>query len=894
MITSWLPAARARLRLLFARRAAESRIDEELAFHIDMETQRLIREAGLPFEEARRRTLATFGGVTQHREALREGRGLAWLAGMSLDLKLGCRMLVKYPGLTIIGGLAMAFSVWAGALVFEGVRTMMSPSLPLPGGDRIVMIRNWDAAISRAEERILYDFAIWRGALQSVTDLGVYRDVQRNVILGADDVRLAQVAEISPSAFRITSAQPLIGRVLTESDEMPGAPPVVLLGYDVWRTRFVGDRNVIGSTVQIDNVFATVVGVMPEGFKFPVAHEMWMPMRLSAYERTPRAGPAVTVFGRLRDGATIEQAQTELTTIGRRLAVELRATHEHLQPRIGPYTEMQMNPSATDRMLMRSFNIFALLLVLLLSSNVALLLFARAATREAELIVRSALGASRRRIVAQLFAEALVLGGISAAVGLAAVALTLERFGIRYLEANLGTPPFWIHPRLSLTTTFYAMMLTVIGAVVAGVVPGLKVTRGIGTRLKQGSAGSGVRFGGVWTAVIIAQVAITVIVPAAIYFEQSEQTRVRTSNVNFASQEYLAVRTAMNSWNGGMDSARYVAALAALRQRVEAEPGVEGVTFVDYLPQLPHPDHYIEVQGKRSAADSTPLAVASIASVDPSYFSVLKAPILAGRAFTASDHLAGSAAPVVIVDQGFVDLVLHGRNAIGQRVRLSSRQFASADDAAPWSEIVGVVRDMGMDNVANRHRAAGLYVTAGTESGRLDKMIVHVRGDPLSFSPKLRTLAMAVDPTLRLDEFQRLDQVTGDLLWVVDIWIRATAGLTALALLLSLAGIYAVLSFTVARRTREIGVRVALGASPWRVLAAIFRRPLTQVASGVVAGGFVVGILATSLSKNGLGPQALALLVAYVALMFGVCMLACAVPTLRALRVEPTEALRAE
>ena len=869
-------------------------MDEELAFHIDMETQRLVREEGLSPEEARRRTVATFGGVTQHAESLRDGRGLAWLGGLSLDMKLGFRMLVKYPGLTIIGGLAMAFSIWVGAVVFEGVRLFVSPTLPLPGGDRIVQIQNWDVAASHAERRVLYDFGVWRGALRSVTDLGAYRDVARNLILAPEDVRLVQVAEITASAFRITSATPLLGRALVERDEQPDAPPVVLLGYDVWRTRFAGDRNVIGRPVQIDDAFATVIGVMPEGFKFPVAHELWMPLRLSAYERAPRAGPNVTVFGRLPEGVTIKEAQAELTTIGRRLAAEHRATHEHLQPQIGPYAKMHMNPNPSDLVLMRSFNVFALLLGLLLFSNVALLLFARAATRESELIVRSALGASRTRIVAQLFAEALVLGGVSAAVGLVAVALTLKRFGIEYLEVNLGTQPFWVHPGLSFTTTLYAVLLTVIGAVVAGVMPGLKVTRGLGARLKQGTAGSGLRFGGVWTAVIVAQVAITVIVPAAIYFEQSEQTRVRSHKVNFAEEEYLAVRVQMNAPNGGTDSARYVAALDALRQRVAVEPGVEGVTFVDNLPRLPHPDFYIEVAGQRSVADSTPLREASIAQIDPEYFQVLEAPILAGRAFNAADHAFSGAPPVVIVDQGFVDLVLHGRNAIGQRVRISSSRYRSAADAAPWSEIVGVVKDMGMDNVANRDRPAGLYVPAGTESADLDQMIVHVRGDPLSFAPRLRTLAMAVDPTLRLDEFQRLDQVSNDIVWLMSLWIRATAGLTALALLLSLAGIYAVLSFTVARRTREIGVRVALGASPRRVVAAIFRRPLTQVALGVAAGGLVIGILATALSQGALGPRAIALLVAYVALMFGVCMLACAVPTWRALRVEPTVALRSE
>jgi putative ABC transport system permease protein len=890
---SWFSAARARVTLLFARRAAESRIDEELAFHIEMESARLVREQGVSPNEARRRTVAAFGGVTRHTETLREGRGLAWLGGLSLDMKLGTRMLVKYPGLTIIGGLAMAFSIWVGAIVFEGVRLFLYPTLPVPGGDRIVMIRNWDVAANRSESRAVYDFEVWRSALKSVVDLGAYRDVSRNLILGTEDVRLTQVAEISASAFRVSSAKPLVGRLLVERDEQPEAPPVVLIGYDVWRTRFAGDPRIVGRSVQIDEGFATIVGVMPEGFKFPVAHEMWMPLHLSAFEHEPLKGPSVTVFGRLPNGATLREAQAELTTIGRRMATEHRDTHEHLQPRVGQYAQMYWGPSPSDRVLMQSFNVFALLLVILLCSNVALLLFARAATRESELILRSALGASRKRLVVQLFAEALVLGGVAAAVGLAAVAFTLRRWGMEYLEVNLGTQPFWIDPGLSFSTTMYAFALTVIGAAIAGVIPGMKVTRGLAARLKEGTAGSGLKFGGVWTAVIITQVAITVIVPAAIYVEQHELRRVRSSDVGFVASEYLGVRVELNAPNGSTDSARYVQALGALRRRVESEAGVEGVTFVDHLPQLPHPDYFIEVDGMRRSSDSTSLPHASIAAIDPSYFEVLESPVLAGRAFTASDHATN--APVVIVDQGFVDQVLRGRNPIGQHVRMSSNRYPSADDAGPWHQIVGVVKDMGMDNVANRERPSGLYVPASTESARLPHMIVHLRGgDPLSFGPRLRAIAMSVDPTLRLSEFQRLNDVSNDLLWFMSLWLRVTAAMTGLTLLLSLAGIYAVLSFTVARRTREIGVRVALGASRRRVVTAIFRRPLTQVGLGVAAGGLVVSGLAITLSDGTLSLRNGAMLVAYVALMFGVCMLACAVPTRRALRVEPTVALRSE
>jgi len=234
---SWLSAARTRLHLLFARRASESRMNEELAFHIDMETQRLVREQRLSSDEARRRAVATFGGVTQHAESLRDGRGLAWLGGMNLDMKLGFRMLVKYPGLTIIGGLAMAFSIWVGALVFEGVRTFISPSLPLPGGDRIVMIKNWDVAKNQSEKRALYDFGVWRGALRSVTDLGVYRDVARNLILTPEDTRLVQGAEMSAVGALIFYSL----FVMSASPNLVATIPLVIFG--LFRYWYVVDRH---------------------------------------------------------------------------------------------------------------------------------------------------------------------------------------------------------------------------------------------------------------------------------------------------------------------------------------------------------------------------------------------------------------------------------------------------------------------------------------------------------------------------------------------------------------------------------------------------------------------------------------------------------------------------
>src|SRR5918994_241878 len=310
----WFHAARARLRLL-APRAAEARIDDEIRFHIEMETERLIREERLSPDEARRRARATFGGVQQHRETLREGRGTAWLSGLSLDLKLGFRMLVKYPGLTVIGGLAMAFGIWFGAVTFQMFGMLTGTKLPLPDGDRIVKIQNWDAKTLQEEDRVLYDYQLWRSA-RSVTDLGAYRDASVNLVGADGGAKPEAAAEITASAFRIAPERPLLGRVLAESDERAGAAPVVVLGHDVWASRFDRDPGIVGRNVKIGTGFATVVGVMPERYAFPVAHELWLPLRTDVAGAEPRRGPAIKVFGRLASGMTLENAQVELTSLG--------------------------------------------------------------------------------------------------------------------------------------------------------------------------------------------------------------------------------------------------------------------------------------------------------------------------------------------------------------------------------------------------------------------------------------------------------------------------------------------------------------------------------------------------------------------------------------------------
>jgi hypothetical protein len=429
-----------------------------------------------------------------------------------------------------------------------------------------------------------------------------------------------------------------------------------------------------------------------------------------------------------------------------------------------------------------------------------------------------------------------------------------------------------------------------------------------------------------------------VIFPALVYWEQSQLRRVEDFAAGFAHEQYLAVQLERDgAVDGGVNAnaaarernTRLAATLEELRRKVAAQPGVGGVTFTERVPTTNRPQKTIEmgydldVSGaapakseggaSASAGGSTaepPLRLATVAAVDPSYFEVLGAQVLAGRGFTPADALPGSR--VAIVDHGFVEQVLQGRNAVGQQVRFRypgppSRRWGpgNPDDPAgsgEWYEVIGVVPELGAGAPTQPGRAAGFYLPGRPDQFDEVHMIVHVRGgDPMTLAPQLRSVAMAVDPSLRLVAMQRVNEANNDLVWTMGLWRRITVGLSSVALVLSLAGIYAVLSFTVARRTREIGVRVALGASRQRVIAATFRRPLLQVAFGILVGTTIVFTAATLIkytefpgSESDLTLQGMAMIIGYGIVMLGVCMLACLVPTRRALNIEPTIALRTE
>ena len=859
---------------LFRSGGAEADLAREVESHLRLiEDEFIVR--GMSAEEARYAARRSFGGVEQVKERQRDARSFRWLAGWSMDMKLGIRMLAKYPGLTIVGGLAMAFAIAIGAAGFEGLTQLLSPSLPLDDGDRIIGIRQWDVENNREQPATAADFADWRDQLQVIETIGAFRTIERNLVIDGGATEPLTLAEISASAFDLAAVQPLIGRRLAGDDERPGAPLVVVIGQNVWQQRFGADPSVLGRTVRLGNVPYVIVGVMPTGFAFPVYHSAWIPLRLGEADLRGE-GPDLEVFGRLASGVSMAHAQAAALAVGARASAARPATHAHLRAEVVPFARsiMDLREVALGG---TAFNLFLVMFLVLVCANVAALVFARAVTRENEILVRNALGASRGRIVVQLFAEALVLGGLAACVGLAAATFALRWWMAVSLQEAGGRLPFWLDANLSPRTMLYTAGLTLLGSAIAGVIPALKVTgRRLEGRLREAAAGgTDFRFGGVWTFVIITQVAVTVAFPATAFHARRYVTGIQSIDPGVAARRYLTARLEIDE----SERAGFASALEELERRLEADPAVASVTFATALPRISHPRRIIEVDG---VAVEKPYV--TIASVAADYFDALDAAPLAGRRFTPSDLLAD--ARTVIVNHSFAERVLGGRNAIGQRLR-----YAAANDrpASPWFEVVGVVRDLGMvhDDASN---GAGVYHPLRPSQTPM-RMAIHLKGEPEAFTSQLRSIAGAVNPALRLYDVLALDKV-GATLWLeLDFLFRLLVLVSGVALLLSLAGIYSVMSLTVSRRTREIGIRVALGADARRIVRAVFSRAIGQVGIGVLIGGALVFALTAAI--GGLAPLESIVIVVYMAVMLCVCLLACVVPTRRALTIEPTQALRA-
>lgn len=796
-----------------------------------------------------------------------------------LDVKLGVRMLVKYPGLALVGGIGIAVAVAIAAGGFSVVYGNFRPSsLPLEESDRIVAIEVWDAAASNTERRLLHDYLGWREELKSIQELGAFRTVTPNLIAPGAQPGSVRVASMSSSGFRVARVRPLMGRILAEDDDREGARAVVVIGETVWRNRFGADPAILGRTVQLGATSHAIVGVMPESFGFPVNHQAWTPLRAGSAPSEPLTGPDLTVFGRLAPGATLASAQAELAGIGRRAALSFPRTHAKLLPRVLPYPYPFLGLHETNDVaeLHTMQGIVGLLLVLV-CLNVAILVYTRTATRQSEITIRTALGASRGRIVGQLFIEAFVMSTVAAVAGIAIAAFSLRLLAgaTLHIAAEL---PFWVSFRLVPAAVVYAGALSVLAAAIVGIVPALKATRRDaqeGLRI-IGSGGSGARLGKTWTLLIVAQVAFAVaLLPTAISNGWGS-LKQGIAGLGFAAEEYLSAQLGMDLPDTPEVARRYADRQIELMRRLEAEPRVASVTFAMANPGEERAETIESQAGIGYAVRYN--------RVDAGFFRGFEVPILAGRAFQSADLGDGGA---VVVNRSLAQRVFNG-DALGRRIRYAGGKA----DPGRWHEIVGIVPDfptgaspeMGGTPLRVYHAVAAGQVRPAT-------LAIRVRGGVAStFGARLREIAAAVDPDIQLRTIVSLDEAMRREQWIRRLEASVLAAVTVAVLMLSSAGIYALMSITVSQRRKEIGIRMALGADPKRIVASIFSRALGQLAVGAALGmgGAVALQRATDLTDG----SATVVLFGVALFVMAVGFLAALGPARRSLRIEPTEALR--
>lgn len=821
-----------------------------------------------------------------------------------LDLKLGIRMLYKYPGLALSGGAGIAVAVAIAAGGFSVIYgNLLASSLPLDEGDRVVSIGLWDSASSRPETRMLFEFHSWKDGLKSVQDVSAYRAITPNLIALGRTPESVRVAAMTASGFRVARVQPLLGRYLTDADERTGAQPVVVIGEDEWRNRYASDPGILNRTIQLGATTHSVAGVMPKGFAFPFNHHFWVPLRSGLAPSEPLTGANVKVFGRLAAGAGISDAQAELAAFAQRTAIAFPKFYSTLRIQVAPYPRAYFGLDGPDDVSgLIAMQGLILSLLLLVCLNVAILVYTRTAMRDTEIGLRSALGAGRSRIVMQLFLEALVLSVTSALGGVAIAAFALRQVADATLPIR-SRLPYWLTFTLSPEAVLYGGVLSVVAAVIVGVVPGLQATaRQVQSGMRIAGAGSSsMRLGKVWTVLIVVQVAFAVALLPPAVFHAWDDLKAGMAGTGFAADTYLSAQIGMEPVaGGGRDAGLFGGRQAELQRRLEAEPKVEIMTFSASNPGDERGARVeIESGGIENAVENLEVRYNRI---DVDFFRAFAVPVLAGRGFVGADLGAPSGRQAslvsgsVVVNQSLAQQ-LFGGSALGRRVRYvaASRTDPAGSATGRWYEIVGIVADFPMGvSQGMKDNAFKIYHPVGM--GEVEPAVLAVKmrggGAAAGFGQRFREVAAGVDPDLDVRDVRSLEEVLRSEQWIVRLEGAVFLAITISVLLLSSAGVYALMSFTVSQRRREIGIRMALGASRERILAGIFSRALAQLGSGA-AGGAALGLVLERSSDGNLmeghGPVVLTL-VALVLTLVG--FLAVLGPARRSLRIEPTEALR--
>lgn len=752
------------------------------------------------------------------------------------DIRYGVRMLIRHPSLSIASLLTLGLGIGLATAAFSLVNGALLKGLPFEDSLRIVTVPAADTARGgRLGAVAVQDVAVCLERQRVFEAIGAWRWVSLNLSWDRRDPERHSGAAMTVGALRATRVRPALGRLFRDGEDRPGADPVILIGHRLWREQFGGAPGVIGRTVIANGVARTIVGVMPDRFEFPDREQAWIPLTIDPLASARGRGPSYELIARLGDGVSLDAARQQMASIAASLAQEFPQTNTHVTFAVVPFMERVFG--GRIRILLTTMLGVGVGVLLVACVNVSNLLLARALLRRRETAIRLALGAGRRRLLAQMLTESLLLATGGALLG-SAINAAVTRWFVAATESNPA--PFFVNFEPDARVLLFVGAITVMAALAAGLVPAWRATRGAATATltDEGRGATGFRIGRLSGALVLAEITVSCVLLIVAGLMVKSVSQVRTTSLPFA------VDGVLTAW---IDLPPAQFATAADRNRVterlteilEAHAGIESAAMADGLPVDGSADVPVQFWGRTAAGDDD-LPMAKQARVTPGYFRTFSAAVLSGRGFTAADRPDTPA--VAVVNESFRRRFLPGTDPIGQRFRPGP---STADH--PWLTIVGVAPDLLMQGFrSDLESGAGFYVPAAqTQMGQTLAIALRARPGAAVSVGTLRALVASLGNGLAVWNAQTMRAVVDREAMFYRVFGSIFAALGGAGLLLAAAGLYGVVSFAVARRTRELAIRAALGARRGGLVRLVMRTVTLQSGVGL-ALGLALGMLATA------------------------------------------------
>jgi predicted permease len=859
--------------------AAEDDLAREVSAHLAL-IEEEHRRRGLTPDEAHRAARRALGSVALAKDLHHDARSFGWIEDLGRDFRHAVRALRRSPGFALIAVLALGLGIGVNTTFFTIVNAICLRGLPIESPDRVMFVSLRDAQ-GRGGSLSVVEFEELRAVTKALGEIGGYTNTVAAVGDGRQPPTRVLGAFISAGGIELLGDRPILGRTFRADEDRPGAPAVVILGWELWRSRYASDPGIVGQPVTVNGVPSTVVGVMPRGFMFPANADLWRP--LASYPvavRQSRTDRRLAIYARLAAGATADQARAELNAIA---AAWVRDGQAQTGARFEavPINE-QLNPTVWQRAWIAFITAGALVL-LVACANVANLLLMRASTRGREMAIRTSIGATRSRVVRQLLVES---GSLVALAGAAGVVIAWA--GLRVLSGIIPpeTMPYWMAFTMDARVFASVTAVCLLTVFVCGLPSALHVMKvDLRDTLTDGGAITVARPSRRWITTLLAgEFAVTLLLIALAVMSVRADIQIRRAEFQIDPASLLTMSVALPAESYSSEDAR-AAFFDQLDGRIGASPVIRAVAYASHLPYGGARDQPLTISG-RSLGDTPP--VVSVVAASEGYFGVLGVPFMRGRTFGADDGRPGH--EVAIVNERFVQMFFNQDDPIGARIRVGGVD-------RPWLEIVGVATTV-RQQVVGRAADPVVFLPFRPAPSPVSVIVVRTATDDAGEATSLlRTEAARIDSNLPLYRIMPFAQAVRNALWngrLSNVIIRSIA---VVALVLALIGLYAVTGHSVERWTKELGIRVALGARAEQIRWLVLKRVLSQLGVGLVLG--IVAVPAfdrlftdPAAPRDGVemtDPGVLALIVLSIAV---IAVVACVVPIRRATTLDPVVTLR--